>query len=465
MVLRGSKRKFYSDGSVRTHKNQKTDRGYPRRTKGYGDWSLPGTNYIGPGNPVDRHPPLSSDDAIARDHDMAYSDYIAQGQDPYWSYSKADERARKKFGKTWQGKLGHAFFTAKRFAWKAGFIRHLKEGPKHRIKPSLSHHSVPAPRTLTSQFAAMSTTQGNNPHKAGQETPVDNIPVTRFHPFDDTTQVYMPYYTGLVLTPSIVLGTPPQPTGAFTLRLNSIQDIVMSTANVSINNNKAGQTATTADIADNQPNQPKCRDFYSRLYNFYSVVRTKVKIKAFYVGGNPFHEYNVYCYVHDADAPPGSSNGTETVMVPHHFRKFHPGCIYKTLRPGAMIYNGSTGNYAQAEPYASTISFDIDWKPGCIPGVVAQDEFQNAWTAYGQTPALMQHLSVIVQPTDRMVTFKDNNAINAGAGGICPPVYFEVEVGLTVQLKDLKPTLKYADPTLKMGTYFPADTGIYSQRN
>ena len=85
------------------------------RAKSRGDWTLPGYNYLGPGNPVDDFPPQNEDDAIARDHDMDYQDILDSGQNPYLRYSNADEKARKKFGHSIGGYIGKAAFTVKKY--------------------------------------------------------------------------------------------------------------------------------------------------------------------------------------------------------------------------------------------------------------------------------------------------------------------------------------------------------------
>jgi len=89
------------------------------RPKGPGDWSLPGYNYIGPGNPTnDGYLPVDDDDMGASDHDGDYGDIQDTNQNPYLRYSNADEKARQRFGKRahgYGGKLGKAYFTGKKW--------------------------------------------------------------------------------------------------------------------------------------------------------------------------------------------------------------------------------------------------------------------------------------------------------------------------------------------------------------
>lgn len=95
------------------------------RPKGPGDWSLPGYNYIGPGNPVDDYEPVDEDDRLAMEHDNAYTRIQQEGEDPYYKYSEDDEYARQHFGHGWGGWLGKGFFTGKKIAAKIRAIGYV----------------------------------------------------------------------------------------------------------------------------------------------------------------------------------------------------------------------------------------------------------------------------------------------------------------------------------------------------
>jgi len=60
---------------------------------------LPGSKYIGPGNPLNRGKPTSKADAAARLHDIDYDRLLKQGVKSsklYLGFSKADERLMKR---------------------------------------------------------------------------------------------------------------------------------------------------------------------------------------------------------------------------------------------------------------------------------------------------------------------------------------------------------------------------------
>ena len=60
--------------------------------------TLPGSKYIGPGNPMNRGKPVDKADANAYQHDVDYDNYIKRGvkkRHVYTGYSDADERLLK----------------------------------------------------------------------------------------------------------------------------------------------------------------------------------------------------------------------------------------------------------------------------------------------------------------------------------------------------------------------------------
>lgn len=56
----------------------------------------PGTNYIGPGNPLSSGRPKSYHDNLARTHDYQYQYLMDKGVDPYFSWNQADREMVKK---------------------------------------------------------------------------------------------------------------------------------------------------------------------------------------------------------------------------------------------------------------------------------------------------------------------------------------------------------------------------------
>lgn len=93
------------------------------------DLTLPGYNYLGPGNSLEKGEPTNPSDAAALIHDIEYQKYIDAGLNPYTNYNAADEAAILNFASDWGGTVGKAVFTAKRMLAKIGLIDHISLPP------------------------------------------------------------------------------------------------------------------------------------------------------------------------------------------------------------------------------------------------------------------------------------------------------------------------------------------------
>lgn len=91
--------------------------------KGKG-FTLPGSNYIGPGNPLLNGPPTSKTDAAARLHDYDYDRLIKQGvskKNLYLGFSRADQRLLDRTDtSTPEGLAVTLGMSAKKLAQKVG---------------------------------------------------------------------------------------------------------------------------------------------------------------------------------------------------------------------------------------------------------------------------------------------------------------------------------------------------------
>jgi hypothetical protein len=92
---------------------------------------LPGSNYIGPGNPMNRKV-KSKGDALAKKHDEDYDRYLKAGYSKkkvYGGFSDADKRLMKKSDVTTpEGVATYTGMKAKQLLHKAGLTgKHLKE--------------------------------------------------------------------------------------------------------------------------------------------------------------------------------------------------------------------------------------------------------------------------------------------------------------------------------------------------
>ncbi|ATV81490.1 VP1/VP2 [Rhinolophus pusillus bocaparvovirus 1] len=81
-----------------------------------GGWVVPGYKYLGPFNPLDNGKPVNKADEAAQRHDQAYDNYLANNQNPYLYFNKADQafledlESDRSFG----GWIGKTVFGLKR---------------------------------------------------------------------------------------------------------------------------------------------------------------------------------------------------------------------------------------------------------------------------------------------------------------------------------------------------------------
>lgn len=118
----------------------------PKRRSGY---TLPGYNYLGPGNDLHNGPPTALSDQVAREHDFEYTDIVNQGNDPYWNWNGDDQTAINEFGYDYGGVLGKLSFNAKKAAKATGILGETRRHPysfnhqkkRHFLKHIKAHES------------------------------------------------------------------------------------------------------------------------------------------------------------------------------------------------------------------------------------------------------------------------------------------------------------------------------------
>lgn len=77
---------------------------------------LPGYNYLGPFNGLDKGEPVNRADAVAREHDISNNEQLQAGDNPYLKYNHADAEFQEKLkdDTSFGGNLGKAVFQAKK---------------------------------------------------------------------------------------------------------------------------------------------------------------------------------------------------------------------------------------------------------------------------------------------------------------------------------------------------------------
>lgn len=109
---------------VKTMSNPKNQAKMIVKAAAGGGLVYPGSNYIGPGNPLKGQKEMSNADRLAHKHDREYGALLKKGikkRKLYGGYSQADERLYRAADPTTEhGLVAKAGMGLKRLGWKAG---------------------------------------------------------------------------------------------------------------------------------------------------------------------------------------------------------------------------------------------------------------------------------------------------------------------------------------------------------
>jgi len=110
--------------------------------KGKGDWTLPGHNYMGPGNDMNKGPPTNHNDLVSYVHDQGYENIQEAGDNPYTTFSTADQTAIENYDDDFIGEIGKGVFKAKKLAHAWGLMRAAEAGDAFKTpdKPKKRRH-------------------------------------------------------------------------------------------------------------------------------------------------------------------------------------------------------------------------------------------------------------------------------------------------------------------------------------
>ena len=437
-----------------------------RRKKGKGDWSLPGYNFIGPGNPLDNAEPTSRGDQLALTHDKEYEKLIQQKMDPYYNWNQADEDFLNGIQNEWSGKnikntygefLGHTFFHGKRKAHQMGLIGNV--GPtiepkapetKQRLRgkpfevtldstgntlhdnraniwdPTITNLATmnTRPGEATAQPGLQATLGAAAPAGGavgvGGETPVDPVGYEKIRPWADTVNVIMPYRTGGALS----IQSNPAGVDAITFRLNSIYDVVTSSA-------YTADPPPAADTFDTNINKPMWYNYYTSIYKYWTVTKSTYKMRIWISGrdaANVGSEVSVWTYHHGQQQPP-LLNETVSAKIPDIIRKVHPNNHKTTIRSLPLTtlksrYDDNTYIHGMYMP-----------GPKYVKNEVAEDDFHETWHKATEVPSLREAVTFIVQRSDMMDTLGNTSSTIA--------LNYEFEIQYHTQFKNLKTAFKY----------------------
>lgn len=477
-----------------------------------GEMTVPGYNFAGPGNPVDDYPPVNPTDAAAKQHDIEYGKLQEQGINPYTTYNDADEDFINKISKE-SGivpNIASGVFKAKRKFSELGVLKrhkaqhiagkHPQKDPleekrkfdrakndarnsKSFLNMRLGKHnedvdmgagtSDDVDRAQTPEGANGATNKaapekmslgGGQKRGHGEETSIEPISRSIFHPHPRTQQVIMPYKLqgSYTFNPDTLKTN--ATAGLLSFRLNSIEDISLTTPTITEN------VTWSNDALDATLSQPIMYSYWADKYQYYTVRNCYYKV-TYWIGPatvDPttadrlyqLQEFTMYKYMHGMQMPPLTDYSDTNKPVAHIYRKFHKDCEWQNIKPSYQIQyvtNGTPVNYvgdyaALPNSKLDHIQFQGHWFPGRIHHEVIEDEFEEVWTKFGATPTSHEKVSFVLQ-----------NAPSVPSSLIYShtlTMHYTFEAVYEVQLKDLKSKYEYITGTADVSaiTNFAAQT-------
>ena len=261
--------------------------GAPRRFGDEGDYTLPGYNYLGPGNRMDKGPPTNANDAVALRHDEAYTDRMAGGEDPYWNWNDADDKALAEWTHDDIGGTAvRVAYRIKQLGKITGLIGTLpdrKRKPEEsatKDQPLTKKERVWDPNTTAlSNFRSSAKMNGGGDGEGQaarqgiRETPVDHVRNVSLG-IDEYTFAALPYMETVGIT------TPNNQWNVdHTYRMTSPYDPRVTTFTEDLN---AGTGVTLSNRGVTDPDATIINanwwQYYADQYNYYHVVECRYSL-------------------------------------------------------------------------------------------------------------------------------------------------------------------------------------------
>lgn len=282
----------------------------------------------------------------------------------------------------------------------------------------------------------MGSSSGNG-YRGHGETPIANINYHIYRPFPATNQVLMNYrgtFAGQLETTGTLQ------VNAFTCRLNSIFDCLSL---YTLNSNPDASIADAGDaLALRQ--QPSMRKFWSGIYQYYTVVKSRYhfRIRPSNPAGNVDDEIDIFQHLHGVQRPPLRVGNDP---VPWSYRKRFPQTIMKKM----LMKPNVTATSTDTHKLSTYTDFYGEWYPGTIKHEVEEDEVSKTWHKMETTPPLGEFVSFVYQRSSASST---SNVLN---------FVWEISIDYIVQLKELKEEYQFIRP----GVNLPALTDAYGGVN
>lgn len=280
------------------------------------------------------------------------------------------------------------------------------------------------------------------------ETPVANIDYRIWRPFPSTNQVLMVYNGGNSGTVD-VLSSGENTVQRLTFRMNAIND-VETPYNYTVN-----AQSDVSDAITGTPTVPAMRNFWSCVYQYYTVVRSRYhfRIRPANAAANLVGELDIFQHMHGVQAPPLTYSSTPVKAIPYMYRKRFPQTVHKKLR------THTTGTAAGADTHFLDLFTDFygEWQPGTIKHPIEEDENRKNWIKMANIPPTPEYLSFVIQ--------------RSSASDVAAISYqWEISIEFEVQLKDLKTQFEFIRPDITISLdpddltgYTPVSANVYDQ--
>lgn len=368
------------------------------RRKGKYDWTVPGYNYMGPGNVVDNLAGTNAADNAARRHDMAYTHLQEEGINPYLTYSKADDD----FIEAMDVQDGivpfvaSSVFRGKRLASQLGLLPSEPKRSRYS-QPLLDMPSTAQVNeetkedggmedTPTMEIEAMRMVQ-NNGYGKGENTKIVPLPRHVAYGLPEVFTTKLKYnndsFEGLPLTVNSTAAD-------LQIRINSIFDILY-TAN--------------ADV-------PQWRNQFCTFYDFYTVIGLEWKF-TFQCGELGPTDIDILWNTYGSQVPTGGFGGSAEYLLADP--RMNVVSDVNTYERSPVVIGG----------YLSHLDFSKHINE------IQQDGNDKVWTATNTYPDLVHFLRIMPRRREALT------------GPVATSMY-RLELTYLVQFRQLKTAYKFA---------------------
>lgn len=297
---------------------------------------------------------------------------------------------------------------------------------------------------------AASTSSANTGRGARHgETEISKIPVSLKSPWPKTVQVLHNYYkvfNGTVNTEGAIGNK----YAAFSFRLNSIYDIRRDGFAGGITDGTTEVALGTADTSDAVVQTPTWREYYQTYYNYWSVVRTRWRIRFRPTTKDSDGRFMIYFYEHGQQDPRIVNTAGGTELVTHQMRRLHPNCWFKEVECLPEQVGGSG-----TEQRSFWVTQAGSYTPGSIEHEVMEDELAQTWHKLTEVPPLKEALTIVVTASPT------SGASPQTAPQLNASFVMEVSIDYETQWKDLKVQYHYMSQDIAN----PSITNAWKQVN